>query len=273
MEKVSEKQGSSTVDISIRMMTASFRHHNRAPAVAANRKMDKYSIFTVHFLVCRVMDLDLHYWRTAQHHKQLAILMPTKQVTAEKEHHSTAQMIRRRVCPGRTNLNLKPTEHGSWITEREAKYAVRRAGPVSLVMNQLMTRTPQTGRARYTIYWWVWKKSESYQEAVAPVPSPGRTLRLENEDENREDTYVIFPGEALGTQRASCLSCFSSATQTAWRNALSLALVNCSSKLYKTNQLITNQQPGSRCFLSTLSTKHTRRKHLIFSLHLLISRH
>ncbi|PKK30687.1 putative LOC102084086 [Columba livia] len=103
------------------------------------------------------------------------------QVTAEKEHHSTAQMIRRRVCPGRTNLNLKPTEHGSWITEREAKYA----------------------------------KSESYQEAVAPVPSPGRTLRLENEDENREDTYVIFPGEALGTQRASCLSCFSSATQTA----------------------------------------------------------
>jgi len=48
--------------------------------------------------------------------------------------------------------------------------------------------------------------------AVAPLPRHRRKLCLENEDENSGDTYVVFPEKALGTQRASLLPCFSSAT-------------------------------------------------------------
>lgn len=125
MEKVSEKQGSSTVDMSIRMMAASSRHHNRAPAVAANRKMDKYSIFTVHFLICWVIYLNLHYRWMAQHRKRSASYFDAYKAGNSRErtsHHSTVQMIWR-VCPVRMNLKsscyLQSTAAG--ITKPEAK--------------------------------------------------------------------------------------------------------------------------------------------------------
>lgn len=55
MEKVSEKQGSPAVDISIPMMAAFFRHCPRGAAAAADCTPDKHSIVTVHFLICRAV--------------------------------------------------------------------------------------------------------------------------------------------------------------------------------------------------------------------------
>lgn len=102
MEKVSEKQGSSAVDASIPMMAAFFRHCSRA---AAGRTPDKQSIVTGHFLVSwaatwtYIINKGLSTVSDPR-----ASLTPTKQVTAQIEHHSTVQgKWFTRVCPVRTN--------------------------------------------------------------------------------------------------------------------------------------------------------------------------
>lgn len=104
MEKVSEKQGSSAVDVSIAMMAAFFRHCTRAAAVAAGCTPEKHSI-VAGYLICRAM-----IWTYIINEGLSTVsnpgasLMPTKQVTAQIEQHSTVQgKWFTRVCPVRTN--------------------------------------------------------------------------------------------------------------------------------------------------------------------------
>lgn len=115
MEKVSEKQGSSAVDISIPMMAAFLRHCSRAAAVS---HPDKHSIVTGHCLGCRAV-----IWTSIIHEglsttsDPTASLMPTKQETAQLQQHSTVQgKWFTKVCPVRTNpkSGCWPTEHCSW---------------------------------------------------------------------------------------------------------------------------------------------------------------
>lgn len=125
MEKVSEKQGSSAVDISIPTMAAFFRHCTRAAAVTADCTPDKHSIVTVHFLSCRAV-----IWTyiinegLSTMSDPGASLMPTKQVTAQTEHHSTVQgKWFTRVCPVRTNPKSGCCQQSTaaGITKPEAK--------------------------------------------------------------------------------------------------------------------------------------------------------
>lgn len=59
MEKESVKQGSSTVDISVLMMAASFRRNNRAPAVVGNQKWTSTAFSQ--YISSAVESLNLHF--------------------------------------------------------------------------------------------------------------------------------------------------------------------------------------------------------------------
>lgn len=177
MEKVSEKQDSSAVDISIPMMAAFFRHCTRAAAGAADRTPHKHSTVTVQFLVCRAVDLNLHYRWRAQHHEWSWSQFDAYKAgnsTDRTSQHSTGQMI----CKGlssenKSKVRLLPTEHCSWNNQARSQMHWRQ-----LVL-----------WVRWWISWWHkhHKQEElptsftdrfgtdqktSKKEVIAPLPSP-----------------------------------------------------------------------------------------------------
>lgn len=211
----------------------------------------------------------------AQHRKRPASYLDAYKAGNSREgtsHHSTVQgKWFARVCPVRTNLKSScylqrlELEHPS-----KKQTATRTVGLVSLMMSLLMTLRPQTGRASYMTYWWVWNRSGNCQEATAPLSSYMGKLCLENEDRNSKTSCTVFPEQALGTQGASLLLHFSSAMQPSpWGNSLSLPVVGLTAHQSHRNPT-PMQRPRSLRYPS--STQHSRSWHLIFSLHLLISR-
>lgn len=125
MEKVNEKQGSSAVDISIPTMAAFCRHCSRAAAVAADCTADTHSTGTAQLLGCRavIWTYIIHEGLSTMSHPG-ASLMPTKQVTAQIEQHSTVQgKWFTGVCPVRTNPKSGCCQQSTaaGITKPEAK--------------------------------------------------------------------------------------------------------------------------------------------------------
>lgn len=266
MEKVSEKQGSSAVDISIAIADAFFRHCTRA--AAARQAQHCHSTFPRP----SSRDLNLHYRWRAQHHKRSQSQFDAYKAansTARTSQQSTGEMIHMGLSSeNKSKVRLLPTEHCSWNNQARSQMRWRQ-----LVL---------------WVWWWIswWHKHHkqeelptsftdrfgtdkktSKKEVIAPLPSPRRKLCLGNEDGNTENIYFIFQ-KRLDFQ-ASWLSCFSSTMQQMLRKctfAIS-SWASCSSKPYKTEHLVTNQCPHS----SAPSTKQSRGGHLIFSLPLLIS--
>lgn len=198
MEKVSEKQGSSAVDISIPMMAAFFRHCTRAAAVAHTRQA-QHCHRTFPRLSSR--DLNFHYpWR-AQHHERSQSQFDAYKAgnsTAPTSQHSTGQMIHKGLSSeNKSKVRLLPTEHCSWNNQARSQM--------------------HWGQLVLWVWWWIswWHKHHkqeelptsftdrfgtdkktSKKEVIAPLPSPRRKLCLENEDGNTENTYFVFPEEA-----------------------------------------------------------------------------
>lgn len=274
MEKVSEKQGSSAVDTSIPMMAAFFRHCTRAAAGAADHTPDKHSTVTVHFLVCRAVDLNLHYRWRAQHHEWSWSQFDAYKAgnsTDRTSQHSIEQMI----CKGlssenKSKVRLLPTEHCSWNNQARSQMHLRQ-----LVL-----------WVRWWISWWHkhHKQEElptsftdrfgtdqktSKKEVIAPLPSPRRKLCLENEDSNTENVYLVFPEEALGTHKHLDFHALVPWCNRRWWNALLLPLVEPAA--HQNHTKLSTWSQISAPHSSTPSTKQSRRGHLIFSLPLLVS--
>lgn len=229
MEKVSEKQGSSAVDISIPTMAAFFRHCTRAAAVTADCTPDKHSIVTVHFLSCRAV-----IWTyiinegLSTMSDPGASLMPTKQVTAQTEHHSTVQgKWFTRVCPVRTNPKSGCCQQSTaaGITKPEAKCVDNSwscesddesADDVNTTSRKSCLHHSQIGLEQIR---------KLARKVIAPLPSPRRKLCLENEDGNTENIYLVFPEEALGTHKHLDFHALIPWCNRCWWNALLLSLV------------------------------------------------
>lgn len=204
MEKESVKQGSSTVDISILMMAASFRHHNRAPAVVGNQKWTSTAFSQ--YISSAVESLNLHFQWMAQHRKQWASYLDAYKAGNSREgtsHHSTVQMT----CKSLSNEN-KAENSSRWlqsaaagITEQGAKWGKgswpceakgESADDANSTSRKSKVRVVTDGVGR--------DRTHKRKEATAPLPDHGRTLCQGNEDSSSETTYVVFSERALGTR-------------------------------------------------------------------------
>lgn len=180
--------------------------------------------------------------------------MPTKQVTAQIEQHSTVQgKWFTRVCPVKTN----PKSHccqqstAAGTTKPEAKCIDDSWACES--DDESADDTNTTSRKSYLHHS---DQKTSKKEVIAPLPSPRRKLCLENEDGNTENIYLVFPEEALGTHKHLDLHALVPWCNSCWWNALLLSCwASCSSKPHKTKHLVTNQCPHS----SAPSTKQQER--------------
>lgn len=249
------------------MMAAFFRHCTRAAAVAADRTPDKHSMGTVHFLICQAV-----IWTyiinegLSTMSDPGASLMPTKQVTAQTEHHSTGQMIHKGLSSeNKSKVRLLPTEHCSWNNQARSQMHWRQ-----LVL---------------WVWWWIswWHKHHkqeelptsftdrsgtdqktSKKEVIAPLPSPRRKLCLENKHGNTENIYLVFPKEALGTHKHLDFHALVPWCNRCWWNALLLSLVEAA-----VHQNHTKLSTWSQISAFTHQLyQQNRRGHLIFSLHL-----
>lgn len=217
MEKVSVKQGSSTVDISILMMAASFRHH-RAPAVVGNQKWTSTAFSQ--YISSAVESLNLHFQWMAQHRKQLASYFDAYKAGNSREgtsHHSTVQMT----CKSLSNEN-KAENSSCWlqsaaagITEQEAKW-VKDGWPCEAKDESADDANSTNRKSKLCVFTdgvGVDRTANKRKEAPAPLPNHRRKLCQGNEDGSSETAYVVFSERALGTQWASSLSRFGSVVQ------------------------------------------------------------
>lgn len=272
MEKVGKKQGSSGVVISILMMAAFFRHCTRAAAVAADRTADKHSTVTVHSLICRaviwtyVIDEGLSTMSDPG-----ASLMPTKQVTAQIEQHSTVQgKWFTTVCPVRTNpqSGCCQLSTAAGITKPEAKCVDDSWSCESDDESADDTNTTKQEElpTSFTDRLGTDQKT-SKKEVIAPLPSPRRKLCLENKDGNTENVYLVFQEEALGTHKHLDFHALVPWCNRCWWNALLLSLVEPA-----THQNHTKLSTWSQVSAPTHQLhQQNRRGNLIFSLPLFIS--
>lgn len=204
MEKESVKQGSSTVDISVLMMAASFRRNNRAPAVVGNQKWTSTAFSQ--YISSAVESLNLHFQWMAQHRKQWASYLDAYKAGNSGEgtsRHSTVQMT----CKSLSNEN-KAENSSRWlqsaaagITEQGAKWGKgswpceakgESADDANSTSRKSKVRVVTDGVGR--------DRTHKRKEATAPLPDHGRTLCQGNEDSSSETTYVVFSERALGTR-------------------------------------------------------------------------
>lgn len=264
MEKVSEKQGSSAVESAFLWWMAAFFRH-----CPEQLQLHTDSTALSHFL-------SVHCRRRAQHHEQSQSQFDAHRAgnsTDWTAQHSTGPII----CKGLSSENsskvrLLPTEHCSWNYQARSQMRWRQ-----LVLwvwwiswwhkHHKQEKLPTSFTDRFGI-----DQKTSKKEVIAPLPSPRRKLCLENEDDNAENIYLVFPEEALGTHKHIDFHALVPWCNRCWWNALLLSLFEPAAhqnhyRPYKTKHLVTNQCPHS----SASSTKQSRRGHLIFSLPLLIS--
>lgn len=267
MEKVSEKQGSSAVDISIPVMAAFFRHCSRAAAVS---HPDKHSIVTGHCLGCRAViwtSIILEGLSTTSNPR--ASLMPTKQETAQLQHHSTVQgKWFTRVCPVRTNPKSGCCQQSTaaGITMPEAKCVEDSWSCESDDESADDTNTTSRKSCLHHSQIGLEQIRKLARKKWLPL-----CLAL-GESCAWKTRMVTLKISILSSQKrldfqASWLSCFSSMMQQMLRKctfAIS-CWASCSSKPHKTKHLVTNQCPTHQLHQQNRAGDDTSSSHCLRS--------